>query len=192
MVLVVAAVRCSVVEWGGAWCNVVVVVVETATKPLRFAHFWPGAQSLAPATRNDIWTSKSAPYPSVFCTFDFKMCFAPQRRALFGHVNFQRWSENGVLCAFWLGNLLRATTACTFSTCQLPKLRTCSVLRNLTSKCAPRHNGVHFLDMSTSKDGPRMVCFVRFDLEICFAPQRRALFRHVNFQSSEHVVFCAI
>ena len=27
-------------------------------------------------------------YPSVFCTFDFDMCFAPQRRALFRHRNF--------------------------------------------------------------------------------------------------------
>ena len=41
----------------------------------------------------------------------FDMCFAPQRRALFRHLNFQKWSENGVLCAFWLGKVLRATTA---------------------------------------------------------------------------------
>ena len=42
------------------------------------------------------------------------MCFAPQRRALFRHLNFQKWSDVGVLCAFWLGNVLRAATACTF------------------------------------------------------------------------------
>ena len=36
------------------------------------------------------------------------MCFAPQWRALFGHLNFQKWSEHGVFCAFWLGNVLRA------------------------------------------------------------------------------------
>ena len=63
----------------------------------------------------DIWTSKSGPRPSVFNTFDLEMCFAPQRRALFRHLNFQKWSENGVFCTFWLGNVLRATTACTFS-----------------------------------------------------------------------------
>ena len=34
---------------------------RNAAKPSRFAHFWQGAQSLAPATRNDIWTSKSGP-----------------------------------------------------------------------------------------------------------------------------------
>ena len=41
--------------------------------------------------------------------------------------------------------MLRATTACTFSTSQLPKLvRTWCVLYILTSKCASRHNGVQF------------------------------------------------
>ena len=73
------------------------------------------------------------------------MCFAPQRRALFRHRNFQKWSEAGVFCTFWLQNVLRATTACTFSTSQLPKVvwdRQFFTL--LTSKCASRHNGVHF------------------------------------------------
>ena len=50
----------------------------------------------------------------VLCTFDLEMCFAPQRRVLFRHLNFQKCSEHGVLCTFWLGNVLRATTACTF------------------------------------------------------------------------------
>ena len=60
--------------------------------------------------------------------------------------------------------------------------RTCGVFNILTSKCASRHNGVHFFDISTSKSGPKLVCFVHFDLEMCFAPQWRALFRHRNFQ----------
>ena len=59
--------------------------------------------------------------------------------------------------------MLRATTACTFSTSQLPKVvRAWCVLYILTSKCASRHNGVHFFDISTSKSGPSMVCFVHF------------------------------
>ena len=88
------------------------------------------------------------------------MCFAPQRRALFQHLNFQKWSDIGVLYI-------------------------------LTRKCASRHNGVHFFDISTSKSGPTMVCFVHFDFEMCFAPQRRALFRHRNFQKwSDAEVFC--
>ena len=140
----------------------------------------------------DIWTSKSGPRLSVFNTFDLEMCFAPQRRALFRHRNFQKWSGPGVFCTFWLGNVLRATTACTFSTSQLPKVvRDRQFLTLLTWKCASRHNGVHFCDISTSKSGPTLVCFVHFDLEMCFAPQRRALFRHLNFQKwSDIGVFC--
>ena len=120
--------------------------LPNATKPSRFAHFWQGAQSIAPATRNDIWTSKSganmwcfvhldfemcfAPQrralfrhlnfqkwsdTEVFYTFDFELCFAPQRPALFRHRNFQKWSERVVLLTFSLTNVLRATTACNFS-----------------------------------------------------------------------------
>ena len=111
------------------------------------------------------------------------MCFAPQWCALFRHLNVQKWSERCVFCTFWLENVLRATTACTFSTSQLPKvLRTPSALYILTWKCASRHNGVHFFDISTSKSGPNVVCFVHFDLKMCFAPQRRALFRHLKCQ----------
>ena len=50
-----------------------------------------------------------------------------------------------MFCAFWLGNVLRATTACTFSTSELPKVvREWCVLYILTCKCALRHNGVQF------------------------------------------------
>ena len=143
----------------------------------------------------DIFTSKKAQNPSVFYTFDFEMCFAPQRRALFRHFFDIRTSKSGPrpsVFKTWLQNVLRATTACTFSTSQLPKVvRGCGVLYILTSKCASRHNGVHFFDIGTSKSGPTLVCFVHFDLEMCFAPQRRALFRQLNFQKwSDPLVFC--
>ena len=105
------------------------------------------------------------------------MCFAPQRRALFRHLDLQKWSEPLVFLTFWLGNVLRvitgvhffdistsksgptlrcfctfslrnvlrATTACSFSTSQLPKVvREWCALYILTSKCASRHNGVQF------------------------------------------------
>ena len=62
-----------------------------------------------------------------------------------------------------------------------------------TWKCTSRHNGVHFLDIATSKSGPTLRCFVHFDLEMCLAPQRCALFRHPNFQRcSETQVFCNV
>ena len=77
------------------------------------------------------------------------MCFAPPRRTLLEHFNFQKWSEVGVLCTFLLGNVLRATRACTFSTSQLPKVVRCWCgLYILTWKCASRHTGVHFFDIS--------------------------------------------
>ena len=77
------------------------------------------------------------------------------------------------------------------STSERPKVRTRQFFALLTSKCASRHNRVHFFDISTSKSGPNMVCFVHFDFEMCFAPQRRALFRHLNFQKwSENGVLC--
>ena len=83
--------------------------------------------------------------------------------------------------------MLRATTACTFSTSQLPKVvRTWCVLHMLTSKCASRHNGVHFFDISTSKSGPHLVCFAHFDFEMCFAPQRRATFHLSSGQLAPH------
>ena len=93
----------------------------------------------------DISTSKSGPDVVCIVHFDFEICFAPQRRALFQHLNFQEWYENGVFCTFWLRNVLRATTACTFSSSQLPKvLRSWGALCMLTSKCASRRNGVQF------------------------------------------------
>ena len=171
---------CSVVCWSEATSEPPKVVrtpgvfnILTSKCPSRNsgAHFF------------NIRTSKSGANMWCFVHFDFEMCFAPQRRALFQHLNLQKWSEHGVFCTFWLGNVLRATTACTFSTSELPKVvRQWCVLYILTWKCASRHNGVHFFDIWTSKSGPTMVCFVHFDLEMCFAPQRRALFRHRNFQ----------
>ena len=89
------------------------------------------------------------------------MCFSRQRRAIFLHRNFKKWSETVSFLTFWLGNVLLATAACNFSTSQLQKaLRT-----------------------------PQF--FLHFDLEMCFSPQRRAIFQHLNFKKcSEPDVFC--
>ena len=49
-----------------------------------------------------------------------------------------------------------------------------------------------FLNISTSRSGPTLVCFVHFDFEMCFPPQQRAHFRHHNFQQcSEREVLLA-
>ena len=80
----------------------------------------------------DISTSKSALNLSVFCTLDFEMCFALQRRALFSTSELPKVA------------------------------RTCGVLYILTWKCASRHNDVHFFDIATPKSGPNVVCFLKF------------------------------
>ena len=71
-------------------------------------------------------------------------------------------------------------------------LQNAGVLHILPCKCASPHSGVPFLDIGTTKSGPRVWCFPHFDLQICFAPQPRAIFEHRNFQNgSANVVFCA-
>jgi hypothetical protein len=68
-----------------------------------------------------------------------------------------------------------------------PKVvRTPGVFNILTSKCASRHNGVHFFDIATSKSVPNLVCFVHFDLDMFFAPQRRAIFHLSSGQLAPH------
>ena len=89
--------------------------------------------------------------PHVLLTFDkvHNPCACHAKR----HLNVQKCSIPVSFLHFWLRNVLRATTACTFSTSQLPK-----VVRT-TSKCAVRHNCVRFFDISTSKSGPNVRFF---------------------------------
>ena len=107
------------------------------------------------------------------------------------HLNVQKCSGPypSVFLHFWLRNVLRATTACIFSTSQLPKvLWTWCALYILTWKYASRHNGLHFFNISTSKNALNLSVFNTFDFEMCFAPQ---LFPHLNFKKwSEHGLFC--
>ena len=90
---------------------------------------------------------------SCFVHFHFRMCFSPQRRAFFRHLNFKKCSRIVSFLAFWLQNVLFATVACNFSTSELQKvLRDCRVLYIFTSKCAFRHSGVQFLISPLSSD----------------------------------------
>ena len=110
--------------------------------------------------------------------------------------------------------MLLATAACNFSTSELQKVlrdrqpfntAACNFLTSerqkaprdrqppntLTWKCASRHSGVQFFDIGTSKNAPKLTCFVHFHLKMCFSPQRRAIFPHLNFKKcSEPDVFC--
>ena len=75
----------------------------------------PKRSNSARLPRTSIGSEMFDPERRWFVQFDFDMCFAQQRCALFCHLNFQKCSENGVLCTFWLRDVLRATTACIFS-----------------------------------------------------------------------------
>ena len=100
-------------------------------------------------------------------------CHAKRRR------NVQKWSVHVVLVTFWLRSALRATTACTFSTCQLPKvLRDRQFLTLLTCKCASCHKGVHF-------SASQLALYV-LTSEMCFAPQRRATFHLSSGRMAPH------
>ena len=68
-----------------------------------------------------------------FVDFGFEMCFAPRRRTLFEHLDYQKCSEPFIFFTL------------------------------LASKCASRHNGVHLFDIAASKSAPRLRCFMHFD-----------------------------
>ena len=171
------------------------------------------------------WTSKSGPSMCCFltCLLRNGLRATKHHKALFRHLNCQKWSETvqpipalrnlTSKCAsyhkgvhFWnistsksapgmvrfaLRNVFCTTTAWTFWTSQLTKsFQTRSVFNIVASKRASRHNGVHFLNIS-SNSALGMVCFAHFDFEMCFSPQWRILFPHFNFQEcSENGVFC--
>ena len=134
---------------------------------------------------------KSAPWPPnisdkhVFCT-----ALATRNASLQILPSFLEMLQNlHVLLTFdKVHNPLRMPRE---STSERPKvLRTRQFFALLTSKCASRHSGVHFFDIffdiSTSKSGPDLVCFVHFDFEMCFAPQRRAIFHLSSGQMAPH------
>ena len=177
------------------WCS--------KMQPLRKSAPWPPNISdehvfcTAPATRNaslkilfkcptPAIVFGHATRPSRFCSL-LTRCTIPCACHAKAHLNVQKCSVPISFLHFWLRNVFRATTACTFSIPQLPKVvRSPSVFNILAWKCASRHNGVHFFDIATSKSGPNLLCFAHFDLEMCFAPQRRAIFHLSSGQMAPH------
>ena len=89
--------------------------LDTAIKPSRFATFDKVHNPLRLPHKTISERPKLLRTPQFSNTFDFKASLAPQQRALFQHLNFQKCSDVGVFCTFWLWNVLRATTACNCS-----------------------------------------------------------------------------
>ena len=81
-----------------------------------------------------------------FCPFLASKCASRHNGVHFFDISTSKSGPKLRCFVTWLlRDVLRATTACTFSTCHLPKV---------TSKCASRHNSVHFFIISTSKRAP--------------------------------------
>ena len=145
----------------------------------------------------DASTSKSDPKPSVFNTFDFETRFTPQWRALFEHLNVQKWykcSKHGALCKFWFQNAVltrfpaqrRAMSEhvnLNFQKCSKGGVL-CPSLSSLTSKCASRHNSRHFFE------------YLRFQkcsatdtkFNIIYTSRRASRHSGVHFSTSCHIV----
>ena len=91
------------------------------------------------------------------------MCFAPQRLVHFSTIATSKLLPQPleVFCTFWLANVLRATAACDFST-------------SWTLKIGPYHECV----------------LSHFDLQMCFAPQRRAIFDRIGTSKMAPTLRC--
>ena len=123
---------------------------------------------------------QNAPELRCFPHFDLDMSFAPEWCALFQHLKVQKcsraWCVLHVLTwkrasrhiclhvvntstaksAVVVRCFVHATTACTFSTSQLPKVcRAFSAFTSLIPKCVSSNNAVQFFIISTSKGAPR-------------------------------------
>ena len=85
------------------------------------------------------------------------MYFAPQLRALFRHLNFQKWSEPFVFYILTCKCASRHNRVHFFDISTSRSDPRMVWVYILTSKFASRHNRVHFFDISTSRSDPRMV-----------------------------------
>ena len=93
------------------------------------------------------WNCYKAFTAFTFCSL-LTRCACHAKR----HLNVQKCSVPSVFLHFWLQNVLRTTTACTFSTSQLPKVVRCwCFLYILTWKCTSHLNDAQFFisDMTT-------------------------------------------
>ena len=77
------------------------------------------------------------------------------------------------------------------TTSERPKVvRTCSVFNILTSKCASRRIRVHFFDVSISKSGLNVVCFVYILTSTCATRHNSVHFFDISTSKSGPNVKC--
>ena len=113
--------------------------------------------------------------------FYFRMCFAPQRRALFQYLNFQKCSEPDFFWHFLLQKVLRARTACNFS----------ALIRQL-----PPHPRAYFSTLRSHKKTGKTLCFAtslpfRAPASSVFWLSPSLSFSLLTFSTSEFLPGCA-
>ena len=103
----------------------------------------------------DISTCKSGPNGVCFSTTVCASKCASRHNSVhfFHHLSSQKCSGHGVLLAFWLQNMLRATT----SSNELPQAFRTRNASHLDFQM--RRGAMHFLNISTSKSAPKLKCF---------------------------------
>ena len=140
-------------------------------------------QPLSGNQRPDLRTSLMNMF--LHCACHAKCIFAdPLQMPHACHRSWKCYKTHVLLTFEKVHNPLRLPRETTF---ERPKVaRICSVFNILASKCASRHNGVHFFDIATFQSAPKLRCFVHFDFEVCFAPQRRAIFHLSSGQMAPH------
>ena len=107
------------------------------------------------------------------------MRFGPQRRAIFGYRNIKKVVRTGQFF-----NILTCKRAPRYSGVQILRVRPSKSGPNPSSfffcilmcKRAARHTGAQFFHIPTSKSRPNPSVFSHVELNMRFAPQRRAIF----------------
>ena len=99
--------------------------------------------------QNPLRHKTTSEHPKVLGTCQFLTlltlkCASRDNGVHFLNISISKSGLRIIFCTFRLRNVLRATTPCTFSTSQLPKVLPWCVLYILTSACASRHNRAQF------------------------------------------------
>ena len=126
-------------------------------------------------------------YPSIYLSIDLSIYLS---LSIYLYLSIYLSIYLSVYLSIYLSIYLSHLSD-TFSTSEPPNLlQNARELCILTLKRVSRYSGVQFFDIQTSKSGPKLVCFVHFDLKMCFSLKRRAIFPHRNFKKwSEPVIF---
>ena len=118
-------------------------------------------------TKRHLTQPKWLENPQFLTLFDFQLCFAPLRRAVFRHRSTIWSSKTGpnmrVIFSTFHENVLGATTACTVSTSHCPEVaRTCGNFNIFHENVLGATTACTFSTISTSKSPSDAEVFCHF------------------------------